>query len=146
MRDLFSRARRQRCSAANVSSKDEVKRECRSSTSSSRKVRSSERYSRRRVTERFDDGMFPPSKVPTNLTLRQSATRLSADRAENLFKRDGAIHQEREITDHRRVPRQRRILNDFHRTTQKRREVQLHCVNRLPELVRCSDILREPAD
>src|SRR5687767_6487654 len=85
MRDLFFltrryrarfclRTHRQRCSAAKVSSKDDVKRECRSSISSSRKVRSSERYSRRRVTERFDDEMLPPSKVPTNLTLRQSAT------------------------------------------------------------------------
>src|SRR3569832_692566 len=69
MHDLFYR-----CSAANVSSNAAVRREWYASTSSSRRVRSSERYSKRRVTERFDDWMFPPSKVPTSFTLRQSAT------------------------------------------------------------------------
>src|SRR6185503_8924128 len=63
-----------RCSAANVSSNAAVRREWYASTSSSRRVRSSERYSSRRVTERFDDWMFPPSNVPTSITLWQSAT------------------------------------------------------------------------
>ena len=90
--------------------------------------------------------MFPPSKVPTNLTLRQSGTRCSF----TTLKISSSATLRFTSNDRSRTTEGYRGKGEYWITFtgpfRSARQVQLQHIHRLSKLVRRSDVLCEPAD